>query len=84
MQAGAAPPLAWLASWAGSLAELGLSLPLASQARLLACVQQGQGELRPADLQQLRRAFCAWEHAAALAWLEALEAQAFVSRPHAC
>lgn len=78
-QVGTASPLAWLASWAGSLAALGLSLPPASQAQLLACAQRRQGELRPVDLQQLRRAFNAGGHPAALAWLEVLEAQALAS-----
>lgn len=75
LQARATPsPLPWLASWAGSLAALGLALPPASQAQLLACGQQRRAELRPVDRQQLRRAFSAWRHQAGLAWLEGAEA----------
>lgn len=66
--------MAWLASWAGSLASLGLALPAGSRSQLLAVMRQRRRQLRPIDRAQLARAFAAWGDAEGLSLLELLDA----------
>ena len=73
--------LAWLASWAGSLAALGLALPAPAQSQLLALARQRRHELRAIDRDQLARAFAAWRCEEGLALLQLADAAAASARP---
>lgn len=73
--------VSWLASWAGSLAALGLALPAASRARLLGVMRQRRRQLRPVDRSQLAHAFGAWGDQEGLSFVEQLDAAACTVPP---